>query len=255
MKNIDLSEKYDDIYKKGASSFFTYKPITDYLAILEMEPQWQGLEVLEIGCGKGELAAMMHFAGCRKVDAIDFSKEAISLARKKFNIDGLTFIEGDYRSLEGRYDLVVMNGVLEHFDHPFEELSGIIDRYLKPDGAVITSSPSFLNPRGYVWMTLQLLFDVPMSLTDLHFLCPFDFEEFAEKKGLKLTLKSTNQQWGSGAMTIADFDKRLRNALRDAGMPTQGVDRFLDWLQKAVRYHCSSEYTGAVVIYRLDLQP
>ena len=34
---------------------------------------------------------------------------------------------------------------------------------LKKDGILLTSSPSFLNPRGYVWMTLQLLFDVPMS--------------------------------------------------------------------------------------------
>ena len=69
-----------------------------------------------------------------------------------------------------------MQGVLEHLDKPFKTLRSIIIANLKKNGQFITSSPSFLNPRGYVWMTLQLLFDVPMSLTDIHFLCPFDFE-------------------------------------------------------------------------------
>ena len=59
-------------------------------------------------------------------------------------------------------------------------------RVVEKDGYLINLCPSFLNVRGHVWMTLQLLFDVPMSLSDLHFLCPFDFEEFCEGKGYEL---------------------------------------------------------------------
>jgi len=251
MKNIDLVKKYDDVYKKNVSTFFTYKPITDYLVILEMMPDWSDIDVLEIGCGKGELSAMMSFAGARKVDAVDYSSEAIEKARKTFHINNVNFILGDYRKITERYDAIVMNGVLEHFDHPFEELRFIIDTNLNDGGVVITSSPSFINPRGYVWMTLQLLFDVPMSLTDLHFLCPFDFEEFAEKNDLNIEFKSTNQDWGAGKRTIIDFNKRLRNALKDAGLNSTGVDSLLEWLSKAIKYHQTDEHSGAVVTYKI----
>jgi len=252
MKNIDLVKKYDDVYKKNASTFFTYKPITDYMVILEMMHDWSGIDVLEIGCGKGELSAMMSLAGAGKVDAVDFSSEAIEIACKTFHIGNVNFILGDYRSIVGKYDAIVMNGVLEHFDRPFEELKHLMDTNLNEDGVVITSSPSFINPRGYVWMTLQLLFEVPMSLTDLHFLCPFDFERFAEDNNMLLEFKSTNQDWGAGQRTISDFNKRLPNALKDAGMDTDGVDRLLGWLQKAVRYHQRCNYSGAVVTYKLQ---
>ena len=45
---------------------------------------------------------------------------------------------------------------------------------LKKEGMIISASPSFMNPRGYVWMTLQLLLNVPMSLSDVHFFSPTD---------------------------------------------------------------------------------
>jgi SAM-dependent methyltransferase len=250
-KNIDLKKRYDDIYKNDASTFFTYKPISDYSTIIEMLSDWGGLDVLEIGSGQGELSVMIQFAGAKRIDAIDYSKKAVEIAKRSFNVKNINFIHGDYRSVTRRYDAVVMNGVLEHFDNPFEELKHIIDNNLKEKGAVITASPSFINPRGYVWMTLQLLFDVPMSLTDLHFLCPFDFEEFAEDENLELKFKSINQDWGAGERTISDFNKRLRNALKDRGMDNTKVDRLLDWLRKAVRYHQTNEFSGATVVYKI----
>jgi hypothetical protein len=100
-------------------------------------------------------------------------------------------------------------------------------------------------------MTLQLLLDVPMSLTDLHFLCPFDFEEFAAKNNYNLETRSTDYDWGSGERTIVDFEKRLRNALRDADLDNSKVDRFLEWLAKAVPYHRHDEFSGATVAYKI----
>ena len=58
-------------------------------------------------------------------------------------------------------------------------------QHLKPQGQLVVTCPSFLNLRGHVWMTLQLLLDVPMSLTDLHFICPFDMERWAEELELR----------------------------------------------------------------------
>mgnify|MGYP007000376178 CR=1 len=81
-----------------------------------------------------------------------------------------------------------------------------------------------------------MLLDVPMSLSDLHFLCPFDFEEFCENNDYSLKFESTDQDWGAGKRTIIDFKKRLPNALKDAHLSDKNVEKFLMWFEKAVNY-------------------
>lgn len=254
MKNDFLVQKYNAVYKNGSSNFYSFNTFPESKLILEMLQRWNDLRVLEIGCGEGRLAAMMNFAGAKHVDAIDYSEEAIKIASDRIKLENVRYHCADYREFTSQYDVVVLQGVLEHLDDPFGELRNIIDTRVDAGGCVITSSPSFLNPRGYVWMTLQLLFDIPMSLTDLHFLCPFDFERFAEESGYELEYRSTDFEWASGERTLIDFDKRLRNALRDAKMDNSKVDRLLEWLKKAVPYHLHDERSGATVAYKLAKQ-
>ena len=90
-----------------------------------------------------------------------------------------------------------------------------------------------------------------MSLSDLHFLCPFDFADFCESRGLSVEYSSSNQSWGNGEGMIVDFHKRLRNALRDAGLDNSRVDSLLQWLDKAKAYASEDAHTGANVIYRI----
>lgn len=251
MKNKDLTDKYNKIFESGSGKFFSFNNFPESKLLLDMIVDWNDLRVLEIGCGEGRLAAMINFAGAAHIDAIDFSEEAIRIARQRIRLKNVSYQVADYREMKGTYDVVVLQGVLEHLDNPFIELKGIIESKLNEGGMVITSSPSFLNPRGYVWMTLQLLFDIPMSLTDLHSLCPFDFEKFAEENDYTLEIRSTDQDWGAGERTIIDFKHRLHNALRDADMDDSKVDTFLDWFKKAVPYHGRDEFSGATVAYKI----
>jgi len=252
MKNKDLEEKYDQIFKNDSSKFFTCNVFKESFSIVGMIDDWDGKEVIDIGCGTGNLASMVSQAGAKKVLGIDYSKEAIKIAKEKFDISNLEYRKCDYRDVKEKFDVVLLQGVLEHFDHPFEELKYIIDNNLKEDGILITSSPSFINPRGYIWMTLQTLFDIPMSLTDLHFLCPFDFEEFCYENDLDLEMKSIFQDWGSGKTMIRDFNKRLKNALRDANMDNSKVDKLLKWLNKTIPYFSRNNHTGAMVVYKIS---
>ena len=213
---------------------------------------WEGLRVLDIGCGEGNLAAMLSFKGALKIDGIDFSAEAIALAKSRLNIPNVNFFCEDYKVITEKYDVIVMNGVLEHFDSPWDDLSYIFENLCNINGKIVTTSPGFLNPRGYVWMTLQLLLDVPMSLSDLHQISPFDFVQFCNDKNLDLEIKSTDQDWGAGERTLIDFNKRLRNALRDANLNNQNVDKLLDWLKKAMPYFNTDEYSGAMIAYKLS---
>lgn len=252
MLNKELNQIYDNVYKNNSSLFYSFNTFPESKLILEMLPRWNGLKVLEIGCGEGRLAAMVSFAGADHVDALDYSEEAIRIAQNRVRLDNVSYRCADYRKAEGQYDAVVLQGVLEHLDEPFAELDYIFKRFVRSGGVLITSSPSFLNPRGYVWMTLQLLFDVPMSLTDIHFLCPFDFEHFAEEKGYSLEFRSADQDWGSGERLLMDFQKRLPNALRDAGMDSSKVNRLIEWLRKAIRHQLHTEVSGATVAYKLS---
>ena len=252
MKNIDLSAKYDKIYSAGAyKSYFTFNMHAAERLIMDAIPDWTGLKVLDIGCGEGNLVAMTSFAGANKVDGVDYSVEAINLAKSRINIPNVNFVCSDYKDMNEKYNVVVMNGVLEHFDNPWDELDYIRSNLLSDNGYVVTTSPSFLNPRGYVWMTLQLLFDVPMSLSDLHFLCPFDFIEYCKKQNCSLAYDSCDQDWGAGQRTILDFRKRLTNALRDAELNNSNVEKFLGWLEKALPYFDTNESTGAMVGYKI----
>lgn len=255
MNNAELARTYDSVYRKGSARFYSFHSYPESRAILDMMPSWQGLDVLEIGCGEGRLAAMMSAAGARHVDAVDYSAEAIKIAKGRFHLETVAFRCADYKTVRGTYDVVVLQGVLEHLDKPFEELARLLKTRTRAHGIVLTSSPSFLNPRGYVWMTLQLLFRVPMSLSDLHFLGPADFEEFARARGCALEMKSCDQDWGGGERLLVDFRKRLPNALRDAGMDVSGVDRLMAWLARALPYQPTNEYSGANIVYKLTKSP
>ena len=251
MKNKDLEKKYDEIFKNDSSKFFTCNVFKESFSIVGMIKNWEGLDVIDIGCGTGNLASMVSQAGAKRVLGVDYSQEAIKIAKEKFCIDNLEYRKCSFEEVYEKFDVVLMQGVLEHFDDPFKALKHIIDNNLKEGGTLITSSPSFLNPRGYIWMTLQTLFDIPMSLTDLHFLCPFDFEEFCYENDLDLEMKSIFQDWGSGKTMIRDFNKRLKNALRDANMDNSKVDKLLVWLNKTIPYFSRNNHSGAMVIYNI----
>jgi 2-polyprenyl-3-methyl-5-hydroxy-6-metoxy-1,4-benzoquinol methylase len=252
--NEQLQKIYDreytnDIYK----NFFTYSNYEMFREIINLIPSWVGLDVIDIGSGQGEIAAMAKLAGANIVDGVDYSQEATKIAKQRYNIEGLNFICSDFRAVTGRkYDVAVMNGVLEHFDEPYVALDYICKNICKPGGRIITSSPSFLNPRGFVWMALQLLLNVPMSLTDLHFLCPFDFEKYCDEHGYKLSYKSLFHQLAWGEKTVLDFRKRLTNALRDAKLDNSNVDRFLEWFEKTIPYAQHDNHTGALVAYLIE---
>jgi 2-polyprenyl-3-methyl-5-hydroxy-6-metoxy-1,4-benzoquinol methylase len=255
--NLSIKHYYEDSYKEGKKfldDFFTINSdvsaFEECKVIFNYLDNWTNLNVLEIGCGEGALASLIASAGAR-VTAIDYSEEAIKIAKSKYTLDNLEFKTGKFEEINEKFDVVVLCGSLEHLDKPWKTLDNVQSKNLKDNGLIIASCPSFLNPRGYVFMALQLLFNVPMSLTDLHFLNPFDFEDYCKKSGLELEYRPIWQNWGAGERTIIDFRKRLKNALRDANMDNSNVEVFLDWMNKAVKYHSPEDWSGGATCYKM----
>ncbi len=254
LTNEVLKAKYDKIYSEGAyNNFFSlFNPYWIHRAVIDGIDDWRGKRVLEIGCGQGELSAQIAFAGAEFIHAIDYSEVAVKLAEARVKLPNLKFECIDGNVVEGLFDVVVLAGVLEHTNNPYAFLDKIIDRNLNKGGSVVTVMPSFMNPRGYIWMTLQILLNVPMSLTDIHFFTPDDIQNYALSNNLKCRVGTIDQEWGCGDRLILDFSKRLRNALADANLDSSRVDLFLEWLNLARKHFSPNEMSGALMICRLD---
>ena len=103
---------------------------------LRLQP---GERVAEAGCGWGSLALHMASRYGVTVQAYNLSTEQIAYAREQAARAGLSdrveFVDDDYRNLQGRFDVFVSVGMLEHVGlADFPAFGRVIDRTLGPDG-------------------------------------------------------------------------------------------------------------------------
>jgi SAM-dependent methyltransferase len=99
--------------------------------------KWKGKKVLEIGCGLGTAAVSFARAGA-DYTAIELSDESLQLARRRFEVYGLSgrFYSGNAEELSAivpveTYDLVYSFGVIHHAPHP-EKIVAEVRKYLGP---------------------------------------------------------------------------------------------------------------------------
>jgi len=88
-------------------------------------------------------------------------------------------------------------------------------------------------------MILKILFNAPITLADLHYFTPKDFEEFAKKLRMTLEWQTIDHSRASGQTLLDDFTRRIPNILRDMGgewsnVNPQKIDELINWLKKNV---------------------
>jgi cyclopropane-fatty-acyl-phospholipid synthase len=97
-----------------------------------------GDRVIEAGCGWGALALHMARHYGVHVRAFNISEAQLTYARDRATAEGLsdrvTFVNGDYRSIDGRCDAFASVGMIEHIGPAdYAALGAVIDRVLAPD--------------------------------------------------------------------------------------------------------------------------
>jgi cyclopropane-fatty-acyl-phospholipid synthase len=115
-----------------------------------------GDQVVEAGSGWGALALYMARKYGVRVRAFNISREQISFARERARAEQLSdrveFIEDDYRSITGSFDVFVSVGMLEHVGlECYQALGRLIRRVLRSDGRGLLhfigrNQPEPLNP-------------------------------------------------------------------------------------------------------------
>jgi SAM-dependent methyltransferase len=216
---------------------------------------WKNKKVLDVGRGTGLFA----FNAAKKgaiVLGIDFSTEAIELAKSQHNHKNLKFLSTDINTIKEKFDVIVSNGTLEHMDNPIKILR-LLKRYLNKNGCIIITSPNWTNPRGHMLIPLLLLFDAPITLVDIHYFTLIDFKNFAKKLDMKLSWKTFDRFWGHGKILIEDFKKRIPNVLNDAKLPNnkKKINLLIKWIEKNISsMNNDLPHGGATGLYMLTFK-
>jgi len=139
LKNKDLKVFYDGVYKKGErthySKFIDGGSMTEEKRKILGALSWKGKRVLDVGCGTGELAYLISKGGALEVTGVDYSAEAITIAKINYQGVNLNYQCQDINKIGDKFDVITLAGVLEHIDKPFVLLQRLV-KMLHPKGSL-----------------------------------------------------------------------------------------------------------------------
>lgn len=154
---LSLKSSYDTYYYLndcgGYESFKKYagRKIEDMriIAASMLATSNKKENVLDIGCGRGELAFLLS-QSANKVIAIDYSKDSIKIAKETYkDIQNIDFIEMDFFKFntKGKFDKILVTDVIEHIDKSkTQEFFSKISQLLSKTGLLIAhTAPNKLS--------------------------------------------------------------------------------------------------------------
>lgn len=112
--------------------------------LISLMPDLKDKEVLDIGCGNGEIIGEVYNQGVKCVFGIDIDEQAIQNC-KELNVGkGIFLKKGNAENIpfsDESFEVVYSIGLLEHFENPSKFLSEA-KRVLKPNGELLIAIPN-----------------------------------------------------------------------------------------------------------------
>jgi 2-polyprenyl-3-methyl-5-hydroxy-6-metoxy-1,4-benzoquinol methylase len=99
--------------------------------------------VLDVGCGNGELLALLHGVHPQVASLTGADLSPDQVARNRARLPNMEFFALDVQkdSLDRRFDLVVCSEVIEHLDEPGAAVKNLA-RMVRPGGRVVITCPT-----------------------------------------------------------------------------------------------------------------
>jgi SAM-dependent methyltransferase len=178
MPEKTLASDYAYFYEKAAI-FPQQLDEAELRRFVAMVPAGAGLEVLDLGCAEGRLAAALGRAGNR-VSVGDIAPTQVKLAQAEATRNGVTLagayvadIEAGIEPFAGkRFDAIFFMDVIEHLKNPVRGLEHL-RALLKDDGTLIIHTPNAVTVHRFLWHMLKrgpvMDYKDPRKLMDFHF--------------------------------------------------------------------------------------
>jgi 2-polyprenyl-3-methyl-5-hydroxy-6-metoxy-1,4-benzoquinol methylase len=112
----------------------------------KMKIEVKGKSILDLGCGRGELCIASMRRGASRVVGVDFSKDAVDLAKEHFNrcediiAKDVKFLQKNALelSLNQQFDIIFLTDIVEHlYDDQISILLKKVKEHLSPNGMVV----------------------------------------------------------------------------------------------------------------------
>lgn len=161
-----------------------------YQTILEKYQRFEGLDVVELGCGQGKVSIIFSLLGAHTT-LFDYSDKQLSSAKYIHTSLGLDpeIINGNILSIPdnmaGRYDVAMSFGTAEHFWA--DDRQTVFDshaRVLKPGGLVVIWVPNIWGILFHIGYNVRKLLRRPVSPVDETSFTRRELFKHAEKAGL-----------------------------------------------------------------------
>jgi len=143
------------------AQYFNFRQVTpDHYADYTLQPYLAELfgnntelNILDFGCGFGQVLRALRNQGFKHADGLDIEPEALSYCRDQ----GLSCFDGAedgefYENHKGAYDYIILSHVLEHF--PKEAMITQLQKIktlLKAGGGLIVAVPNAQSNTGSYW--------------------------------------------------------------------------------------------------------
>jgi SAM-dependent methyltransferase len=106
---------------------------------------FKGKDVLDFGCGTGEIATQLAFLGANRIYALDVTPGLLECTRRRAELDGVAdrihTVCGKIEDVEPMpVDVIIAFAVLHHC-FPLETVMPALLRWLKPGGTFVAAEP------------------------------------------------------------------------------------------------------------------
>jgi 2-polyprenyl-3-methyl-5-hydroxy-6-metoxy-1,4-benzoquinol methylase len=153
MPSIKDDRGYNQGFKPSKALNIRTERRCDYM-IAHMDAANNVSEILEIGCGTGELSFMLAAKTNEKVLGTDLCAPFIAQSKANYSLPNLSFLVLDFNdpeALAGRkFDYIVGNGILHHLYKNLDKALVNLMKLLKPGGKIIFLEPNLWNPYCYL---------------------------------------------------------------------------------------------------------
>ena len=141
IQNVYDNQDFFKEYKSMRDGKINANELIEIPIIKSMLPELMDKDILDLGCGEGEMACYFAEKGARSVLGLDISENMLKEAEKKNNLKNVSFRKmpmEEIAQIDGKFD-IIFSSLAFHYIENFDKLMCDISRLLKENGVLVFS--------------------------------------------------------------------------------------------------------------------